>query len=328
MISALACYLVCTLLLVLQSSAGRLHSRQSPTECPTKRTYIAVSGDTCAKIATAHSVPRGSLIAINKVRPDCADLRVGQVLCLPEPCALYPVEIGMTCQDIVEQNLLTYEQLLEWNSYLDSGCTNLLAGDEVCVSPPAPLPSPTTSPAPSTLQKRVYATSIVDPPGPVPRGTTKNCGQYYEVKSGDYCDSIADRYSIDYQLFRDINPAIDAQCTNLIPGLYYCVSPTENWNQTATSTTATSAYATAPAPTTSGTTANCYEWYVVQSGDTCNRIAMSYSITIDDIRRWNPSVRADCSNLRSGRAYCVHGDPASPTTPMSTPAQATATPAM
>ncbi|KAL4770522.1 hypothetical protein BDW60DRAFT_217940 [Aspergillus nidulans var. acristatus] len=320
---SLRLYLLSTLLLVLQSNATRLNTREPPADCSTNRTHTAVSGDTCAKIASAHSVPRGLLVAINHVRPDCADLRVGQVLCLPEPCALYPVQAGASCMDIAAANALTVQDLLEWNKYINPECTNLQAGDEVCVGPPTPSPTTTFVASPTTLQKRDYATSIVEPPGPVPRGTTKNCGLYYEVKPGDFCDSIADRFSIDYQLFRDINPAIDAECTNLVPGLYYCVSPTRDWNQT-TTTTATSTYATAPAPTTSGTTSNCYEWYVVHSGDTCNQIASIYGISLQELRLWNPSIREDCSNLRSGHAYCVHGEPASVPSPRSTPAEPTA----
>ncbi|KAL4971932.1 hypothetical protein BDW66DRAFT_163288 [Aspergillus desertorum] len=324
MATSLTLYIASALLLILQSSAIHLVAREPLADCSTNRTYTAVSGDTCAKIAGAHSVPRGSLVAINQVRPDCADLRVGQVLCLPEPCALYPVQTGASCMDIVAANAITFKDLLEWNKYLNSDCTNLQAGDEVCVASPALPPTTTTSVAASTtLQKRGYATSVVEPPGPVPRGTTKNCGQYYEVKPGDYCDSIADRFSIDYQLFRDINPAIDAECTNLVPGLYYCVSPTRDWNQTTTTTT-TSTYATAPAPTPSGTTSNCYEWYVVRPGDTCNRITSTYGVSLEELRLWNPSIREDCSNLRSGHAYCVDGERASAPSPRSTPAEPTA----
>ncbi|KAL3431929.1 hypothetical protein BDV09DRAFT_188003 [Aspergillus tetrazonus] len=319
---SLRLYLLPTLLLALQSSAIRLDAREPPADCSTNRTYTAVSGDTCAKIASAHSVPRGLLVAINHVRPDCADLRVGQVLCLPEPCTLYPVQAGASCMDIAAANSLSVQELLEWNTYINPECTNLQTGDEVCVAAPSPSPTTTFVASPTTLQKRGYATSIVEPPGPVPRGTTKNCGLYYEVKPGDFCDSIADRFSIDYQLFRDINPAIDPECTNLVPGLYYCVSPTRDWNQT-TTTISTSTYASAPAPTTSGTTFNCYEWYVVHSGDTCNQIASIYGISLQELRLWNPSLREDCSNLRPGYAYCVHGELPSVPTPHSTPAQPT-----
>jgi hypothetical protein len=38
------------------------------------RTYTVVSGDNCGAIAAAQGVPRGSLMAINNVLPDCSDL--------------------------------------------------------------------------------------------------------------------------------------------------------------------------------------------------------------------------------------------------------------
>ncbi|KAL4924816.1 uncharacterized protein BDV17DRAFT_273616 [Aspergillus undulatus] len=319
--------LLSTLLLLSLCSAQTLSSISAPTGCATNRTYSVVSGDTCSKIARIHGVPRGSLVFINDVRPDCADLRVGQVLCLTQPCELYPVHIGASCLEIAEDNGISVDELFNWNCYLNASCTNLLAGDEVCIAepeaPPAPTPTLTTITATASRVNDGYATAIVEPPGPVPRGTTPNCGEYYQVKRGDYCDSIADRFSIGLELFEAINPAINDECTNLVPGLYYCVSPTRDWNATVT-TTLTSTYATAPAPTTSGTTDECYEWYIARTGDTCDRISSLYGITLREIRLWNPSLNEECTNMRTGRAYCVHGEPATDADPARVLAEATA----
>ncbi|KAL4863002.1 hypothetical protein BDV12DRAFT_206856 [Aspergillus spectabilis] len=300
-------YIIAALLFALQINARYLQLDDTPAGCITNTTYAVVSGDNCAKVAKAHSVPRGSLISLNGLRSECANLRVGQVLCLPEPCQLYPVDLGASCTDIIKSNNINITQLFEWNAYLDPDCTNLIAGDQVCVAQPGVLPTLTTSIAPTVIKTTGYATATVAPPGPVPRGTTRKCGQYYQVKSGDYCDSIADRFSIDLVLFQQINPAINPTCTNLVPGLYYCVSPTVDWNQT-TTTTQISTYTPAPAPTPSGTTPQCYEWYVVRSGDTCDGIGSIYGITLEDLRVWNPSLKEDCSNLRPGVAYCIHGE--------------------
>lgn len=164
-----------------------------------------------------------------------------------------------SCVQVAEDNNISLNDLFLWNSFLNPACTNLLAGDEVCISSPQVQPTPTTLATTTTpIQKRDYATETAKVPGPLPFGTTRKCGRYYEVQRGDYCDSIADRFSIDYQLFKDINPNINLACTNLVPGLYYCVSPTRDWNQTAT-TTSTTIYPTPPAPTTSGATSNCYQ---------------------------------------------------------------------
>ncbi|KAL4788805.1 hypothetical protein BDV19DRAFT_395640 [Aspergillus venezuelensis] len=298
-------------LLALQGNAQPDYNRWDLDECATNRFYTVVSGDTCAGIARAHDIPRGSLVLLNDLRSDCANLRVGQTLCLPISCQLYPVHIGASCVEIAENNEITVDALFEWNQFLNVYCTNLLAGDQVCVAEPGsiPLPNPPVTTITATASKTgpSYATATVEPPGSVPRGTTRNCGEYYQVRRGDYCDSIADRFSIDLQLFEDINPSIDDDCTNLVPGLWYCVLPTRDWDATVT-TTVTATYTTAPAPTTSGTTDQCYEWYVVRAGDTCDMISAVYGVSVEDMRLWNPSLNVECSNLRSGRAYCVHGE--------------------
>lgn len=87
--------------------------------------------------------------------------------------------------------------------------------------------------------------------------------------------------TISLDLFRAINPSINANCTNLFLGTYYCVSPVAGWN----GTSVTSTIATPAAPTPSGTTSKvscgipgllrrrltysqCYYFYTIQKGDT------------------------------------------------------------
>ncbi|KAI9368524.1 hypothetical protein BJX61DRAFT_213163 [Aspergillus egyptiacus] len=318
--------LASALLLALQCRAAALQPSNLLAACATNRTYSVVSGDNCGTIARFHGVPRAALVTLNEVRPDCAELRVGQVLCLPEPCQLYDIGLGTTCTDITDATGIALSQLLAWNPYINAECTNLIAGEQVCIAEPGVLPTPTPTPTPSasrTVAKRDYATQTVSPPGPVPHGTTPNCGHYYQVKSGDFCDMITDQFNIDPELFHAINPAINVDCTNLVPGLYYCVMPTENWNQT-TTTVPASSYATAPAPTPSGTTGHCYEYYVVRSGDTCMRIASLYGVSLEDLRLWNPSLKEDCSNLRPGQAYCIRGEHEDATSPRWVAAEPTA----
>ncbi|KAL4861348.1 hypothetical protein BDV12DRAFT_204109 [Aspergillus spectabilis] len=280
-------YIFAVLLFSLESSARYLQASQTLEDCITNSTYTVAKGDNCAKIAKAHSVPRGALISLNGIRPECANLRVGDVLCLPEPCQLYAVDLGASCTDINETNNIRISDLFEWNAYLDPECTNLIAGDQVCVAKPGVLPatSPTPTPpvSPTVVKTTSYATATIPPPGPVPHGTTRKCGQYYQVKSGDYCDSIADRYSIDLLLFQQINPAINTDCSNLVRD-----------------------YITASLQL--GTTPQCYEWYVVHTGDTYSRIGSIYGISLQDLRIWNPSLKEDCSNLRPDVAYCIHGE--------------------
>ena len=84
-------------------------------------------------------------------------------------------------------------------------------------------------------------------------GTTTHCGKYYEVVSGDDCHLITLSQMIALSLFQSVNPAVNKDCTNLVPGLYYCVEPTADWNDTDSSTgTTTSSFVTPPAPTPTG----------------------------------------------------------------------------
>lgn len=133
--------------------------------------------------------------------------------------------------------------------------TSLRAIRSVLASPA--LWAGTTIPGATVTKTGVHATETVAPPGPVAFGTTPKCGKCYQVNKGDYCQLIALNFTITVSLFEAINPQIDAGCSNLSPGLYYCVLPTADWNQTTTTTT--SSYQTAPAPAPSGTTGNCYE---------------------------------------------------------------------
>lgn len=68
------------------------------------------------------------------------------------------------------------------------------------------------------------------------KGTTTECGKYYQVQSGDYCQLVALNNSIAIDLFTLINPSINSGCSNLVPGLYYCVFPLLDWNATGNAT--------------------------------------------------------------------------------------------
>ncbi|KAJ5295310.1 LysM domain protein, partial [Penicillium antarcticum] len=275
-------------------------------QCASGKTYTVVTGDDCGKIASSQGVPCGSLIAINNILPTCSDLWIGQILCLPDTCQLYTIQSGDICMAIVNAYDITLIQLLSWNSFINAGCSNLLAGDQVCIQQPSPVWTGTTIAGATATKTGVYATTTVAAPGSVAHDTTTKCGKYYQVNDGDYCQLIALNFTITAALFQQINPSIDDGCTNLVPGLYYCVLPTSDWNETSTTTTST--YVTAPAPTSTGATESCYEWYVVKSGDYCALIEAVYGITMAQLQLWNPELLDNCSNLVLDDAYCINGD--------------------
>lgn len=54
----------------------------------------------------------------------------------------------------------------------------------------------------------------------------------------------------------------------------------------------------APTQTVRGTTPTCYEWYVIDSGDSC--VDDRYSMVFDYFRRLKPFVDAACDNIWAG----------------------------
>ncbi|KAJ5113891.1 carbohydrate-binding module family 50 protein [Penicillium angulare] len=296
------------------------YSTSSSALCLSGITYTVVSGDNCEVIAENYGVSTGTLIAINDLYVDCTNLGIGQVLCIPPSCTTYVVEGGDTCNKIANSTSTSFQQLVAWNPALGSYCTNLLSGENICVSPPGGVQNLTTIAGATATQTGIYATTTASRPNPVATGTTLDCGKYYQVSSGDNCQLISLNQTISLDLFEEINPDIDSACSNLELGVYYCILPTEDWNATVTST-----IVTAPTTTPVGTTSDCYQFYVIQSGDYCSLIGSEFDITMAQLQLWNPALLSDCSNLALGEAYCINGaDQDSTFTPATVSATATA----
>jgi hypothetical protein len=115
------------------------------------------------------------------------------------------------------------------------------------------------SPANPSWALGEYADTVVPAPGSTAFGTTDQCGAYYQVQAADTCNrvSLADKVSV--ALFQAINPSIDADCANLVPGLWYCVHPTYDWNVTVSDGGGT----TAPPATSTTSAPSCAQAYTV-----------------------------------------------------------------
>ncbi|KAK3334067.1 hypothetical protein B0T19DRAFT_459629 [Cercophora scortea] len=255
--------------------------------CLSGKTYGVVSGDSCETIARKFSVSTGTLMAINSLYSDCSNLWAGAA----KPCTSYVVQLGDTCDTIGVATSSDFQRLVAWNPAINSFCSNLIAGQNICISPPGGEASYTTITGITPTQTGVYATATAARPDPVARGTTRSCGRYYQVQQGDYCQLVAMNQTISLGLFLAINPSIDSSCSNLL----------------SSNATATSTIVTPPAATPTKTTPNCYEYYIVQLGDYCAKIEAEFEISLAQLQYWNPTLRVDCSNLLLGMAYCVHG---------------------
>ncbi|QIW94574.1 hypothetical protein AMS68_000092 [Peltaster fructicola] len=273
------------------------------TGCLSGNHYTVASGDNCVAISSKQKVSTGTLKAINDLYPDCSNLWAGANLCVPPTCTTYTIQSGDTCFSISNATSINFSQLTSWNPAIDSSCDNLIAGENLCISPPGGVPSLTTIAGATVTQTAIYASTTAARPSPVGDGTTTRCGDYYKVNYGDTCQNIALNQTVALNIFYGMNPSIDSKCSNLQLGVYYCVEPTQDWNTTASST-----IATAPTTTPSGTTADCYEYYTIQSGDYCGKVESMFGITMVQLSYWNPSLNADCGNLALGEAYCVNGE--------------------
>lgn len=75
-------------------------------------------------------------------------------------------------------------------------------------------------PAPTTVSQAapsVYTTTAT-PVDPTPSGTIPNCGYYYAVQPGDYCNLISLNFSITFNQLVDMNPQLNSNCSNLLAG--------------------------------------------------------------------------------------------------------------
>ncbi|KAF1972801.1 hypothetical protein BU23DRAFT_466459, partial [Bimuria novae-zelandiae CBS 107.79] len=153
--------------------------------------------------------------------------------------------------------------------------------------------------------KPVYTTTAL-PAKETPPGTIKNCGHYYDVVSGDYCQMIAMNFSITFDVLRTMNPQLDADCLNLWANASYCVATVRGSTLTPLSSSTTARVTAAPpAPTQSEASKACYQWYTAVAGDYCYLIYTKFGITFEQLRAWNTVLDADCSNLWPDYAYCV-----------------------
>lgn len=127
----------------------------SPTTAPAAPapceygSYTAKGNDSCVSISQSQQVGTQALISLNGLDAGCNSLHDGLKLCLPQTCATYTVSANDTCQTIMKASfntsgIFTQSQLLAWNKYIDTRCSNLgsIVGENICVSPPGSTKAP------------------------------------------------------------------------------------------------------------------------------------------------------------------------------------------
>ncbi|KAJ7627354.1 glycoside hydrolase superfamily [Roridomyces roridus] len=99
-------------------------------------TYTVVSGDSCSSIESKEGVSDAQLHTLNPtINSACTNLSVGQTLCLAQSsCSqMYTVVSGDTCGAIESKFGISDATLRSLNPSINSGCTNLSVGQQLCV---------------------------------------------------------------------------------------------------------------------------------------------------------------------------------------------------
>ncbi|KAJ6503717.1 hypothetical protein C8R45DRAFT_818200, partial [Mycena sanguinolenta] len=302
---------------------------------------------TCAAIAAQYSVSFYDVYSSNSLPQAGCDVAAGSKLCLPQACTTYTVVANDTCSSIATAANITTVQLQIYNPNVGSTCQFLSTqvGNLICVGPHGGFPDVSATTAP--IGPSGTATTVAPLPTPTAVGSTAACGEWAVAVSGDFCSTFALRYAVTLADFYTLNPEINANCTNLLAGFYYCVEPYPPFTTVTTTAIATTAtnYSTIsfftyslPAPSTStvietltpagvpaptnvapGTrTAACGYYYDIKSGDTLAAISNLTDMTETDLISWN-SGRLSTAVPAVGQAICVIFPTGNYTLPPATP---------
>ncbi|KAL8904121.1 MAG: hypothetical protein Q9207_003472, partial [Kuettlingeria erythrocarpa] len=129
------------------------------------KTITVTSRQSCQGIAAENNVAKGTLRLINNIFPDCSNLAAGASLCLPLSCTTYVVQPGDTCFSIASAKGTDFRNIVSYNPSLNQDCSNLLADENICVSPPGGIFTPTTIASAGVATSDAHL--FHDPPKPI-----------------------------------------------------------------------------------------------------------------------------------------------------------------
>ena len=251
-------------------------------------TYKVQKGDSLSKIASEHNTSVQEIKKLNRLNSD--RIYVNQTLQISSTAPTASVQaVQQTTYKIVSGDALitianrfnvTVGELQQWNNLKG---TLIYAGQTLKVSAPGKTvtvtaPTNTASVTPVTTVAANRTTTIT---------TSQTATTTYTVKSGDYLGKIGKQYGMTVQQLKSLN--------NLKSDMIY-VGQTLKVYATKTSTpapTTTTAPAAAKPAATQPTVATGN--YVVKSGDTLGKIAVTYDMTVQELKSLN--------NLTSDRIY-------------------------
>ncbi|KAI5116230.1 hypothetical protein M0805_001222 [Coniferiporia weirii] len=316
-----------------------VNATTSPTtDCAiTGRNYTNRAETTCAAVATTLSVSEYSVLASNPFLTANCTIPADTTLCIPQACTTYTIATNDTCDSVaalaanVTGTAITTTQLLSFNPDLGTYCQlmPLRVGKQICLTPNGGFPNvgATSGGNPSATP-----TTFAPIPTPTVSGTTADCGRYYQVKSGDICQTVALSNGVSLADFLTLNPELNANCTNLWLNYYYCVAPYPPFSSALPTSTIMTNYSSAtimsytiptnytittytiplttagvPAPTNvaNGTrTVACGNYYDIVDGDTLASVANLTGVNATQLMTWNPELSSG-TLPPVGSAICI-----------------------
>ncbi|RAK80254.1 LysM peptidoglycan-binding domain-containing protein [Aspergillus fijiensis CBS 313.89] len=195
-----------------------------------------------------------------------------QVICTYETAA----SSGDTCHSFSADWGLDVQTFESLNPGIT--CPALVAGQNYCVVGTALSGGSTTSSSSTLTTSTSTMTSLssLTPHQPQQTGTAANCDQFYLVQIKDLCKKIEAQFDISATQLLKWNPSVDS-------GRSFHVLRSVS----------------------TGMTDNCSKFDLIQSGDSCEAIAVKYDIQLSTFYTWNPAVGSSCADLDVGYYVCV-----------------------
>jgi LysM repeat protein len=158
-----------------------------------------------------------------------------------------------------------------------------------------------------------------------------------KVTAGQDCNAVATANNISVEQLRAFNPSIDAECSNLLADTNICISQRPTPSPAPVTCAAEERTLTVKEGDTciklaveAGVTAGalqqrnnipaeCQGLQIgqqlcvpkdcpvakVNAGEDCNAIAAANNISVDQLRTFNPSINAECTNLLADTNICI-----------------------
>ncbi|KXJ87029.1 LysM domain-containing protein, partial [Microdochium bolleyi] len=224
----------------------------------------------------------------------------------------YFVQQGDNCAAIATKHGITQAQFVQWNPAVGNDCTGLWSDTYACVHTIGLQTTSTTKKPTTTTSSK--PTNGIQTPIPTQTGMVANCDKFHLVESGQSCATIATKYGITQQQIVKWNPAVGSDCTGLWANTYACVhivglatttTTTKKPTTTTTKPTSTGNGIATPTPQQPGMVKNCDKFHLVQSGQTCAKIAAANTITVAKLQEWNTGIGSDCTGLWANAYVCV-----------------------